>query len=284
MQDRLATVAAEVERIDALKKQRVETPCGDGTLVWRCWGEGGTPIVFLHGGHGSWMHWIRNVVPLSQKREVWAIDMPGFGESASCPAPVGREMLATIIAAGLDQIFGDRHIDLGGFSFGGSIGNHVAALQPERFRRYILIGSGGLPARRNRKMAPLRTWKNLADLEESRAAHHFNLGALMIHNPDKIDDLALYVQETNAKRTRTKSGPRYFSDDTMPQLSKVKARLFGIWGDCDLTCFGHFDDRKELLRQVDPDAPFHLIKGAGHWVQYEAAERFNALVDEILSA
>ena len=52
-----------------------ETPCGDGAMRWREWGRGET-LVLLHGGFGSWLHWVRNIEALSaresspwQKRE-----------------------------------------------------------------------------------------------------------------------------------------------------------------------------------------------------------------------
>ena len=39
---------------------RHTTTSGAGEVVWRMWGAG-TPLVLLHGGTGSWMHWVRNV-------------------------------------------------------------------------------------------------------------------------------------------------------------------------------------------------------------------------------
>ena len=63
----------------AVEADRIETPCGDGAMVWRCWG-GGPPLVLLHGGYGSWMHWIRNVLPLSRQFRVIAPDLPGHGQ------------------------------------------------------------------------------------------------------------------------------------------------------------------------------------------------------------
>ena len=35
----------------AAKAERLETPCGDGVMVWRVWGSG-PPLVLLHGGYG----------------------------------------------------------------------------------------------------------------------------------------------------------------------------------------------------------------------------------------
>ena len=59
-----------------------EAPEG-GKMMWHVWGEGsGKPTLLLfHGGSGSWIHWIRNVQPLSQHFTVYAADMPGLGDS-----------------------------------------------------------------------------------------------------------------------------------------------------------------------------------------------------------
>src|SRR5260221_5161417 len=48
--------AAQVARL-AAAGQRVETPCGDGAMVWRIWGPsdgGGEALVLFHGGVCSW--------------------------------------------------------------------------------------------------------------------------------------------------------------------------------------------------------------------------------------
>ena len=67
---------AEVTRWDGTA-ERFETPCGDGRMVWRSWGSG-RPILLLHGGAGSWRHWIRTLPALSHRR-VLAPDTPGLG-------------------------------------------------------------------------------------------------------------------------------------------------------------------------------------------------------------
>ena len=40
----------------------------------------------------------------------------------------------------------------------------------------------------------------------------------------------------------------------------------------------------ELLRSLDAQAEFVVVPGAGHWVQYEAADSFNGALDKILKA
>src|SRR5260370_12944342 len=111
----------------AAEGERIERPCGAGSMVWHCWG-GGPPLVLLHGGYGSWSHWIRNVLPLSRWFRVIAPDLPGLGDSATPPEPWTAEGLAQIIVAGLDKI-GPRsdELPLAGLSFGRVVCGHVWA-------------------------------------------------------------------------------------------------------------------------------------------------------------
>ena len=123
---------------------RIETACGDGNMVWRIWGAG-PPLVLLHGGYGSWTHWIRNVLPLSHAFTVIAPDLPGLGELATPPEPHTAEGLARILVDGLDIILPrQERLHLAGFSFGGVLGGHVAALLGARVRAFTVVGSNGL--------------------------------------------------------------------------------------------------------------------------------------------
>ena len=67
----------EALRVLALAR-RLTTPCGDGELVWHAWGDDGDqPLVLLHGGSGSWTHWIRNVEAFAAAgRRVLVPDLP----------------------------------------------------------------------------------------------------------------------------------------------------------------------------------------------------------------
>src|SRR4051812_41827894 len=84
----------------AARSRRFTTPCAEGELVWRRWGEG-SPLVLLHGGTGSWMHWIRNVLHFAPKYTVWVPDMPGYGESAAPPKGSDLQAVTAIVAQGL---------------------------------------------------------------------------------------------------------------------------------------------------------------------------------------
>ena len=271
-----ATVAL-VEGI-AAEAQRVETRCGDGALVWRIWGEG-PPLVLLHGGYGSWTHWIRNVLPLARRFTVIAPDLPGLGESATPPEPWTADGLAAIVVEGLERVLPkDAAPHLAGFSFGGVIGGSVAAQLGDRLASFTVVGSNGLGLERS--PTPLQKVPPGAREEAEFAVHRYNLNQLMIHDAAKIDELALYLQKTNHARARMRSRRFSRSGALIEALPRVKARLDGIWGERDATAYPHLGERARILRGIQPGARFAVVPGAGHWVQYEAADRFNEILTE----
>lgn len=272
------TTVAFVEGV-AAEARRVETPCGDGRMIWRLWGEG-PPLALLHGGYGSWTHWIRNVIPLSRDFTVAAPDLPGLGESATPPEPHTAEGLARIIVDGLNIVFGGQtDLQIAGFSFGGVLGGHVAAQLGDRVRAFTIVGSNGLGLAR--QPTPLRRLAKGASEGEALAVARHNLAALMIADPSKIDELAVYIQAQNAPRARVKSRRFSRAGTLAGALPLIQARVDGIWGARDATAYPYLDDRARALRDVQPTARFEVIPEAGHWVQYEAAHRFNPLLADI---
>ncbi len=262
----------------AAEAERLETPCGDGTMVWRRWGSG-PPLVLLHGGYGSWTHWVRNVLPLSRRFTVIAPDLPGLGESAAPPEPCTAQGLAAILVAGLDSVLPPGQAPhLAGFSFGGVIGGNVAAQLGDRLKGFTVVGSNGLGL--VRQPTELRRVPPDAGEAEEFATHRFNLSQLMIADPNNIDELALYLQKTNHARARMRSRRFSRSGALIEALPLITARLDGIWGERDATAYPHLDERARLLRGIQPGARFAVVPGAGHWVQFEAADRFNELMAE----
>ena len=266
----------------AAEAQRIETPCGDGGMVWRIWGSG-PPLVLFHGGYGSWTHWIRNVLVLAREFTVIAPDLPGLGESATPPEPHTAEGLAAILVEGLDIVLPkDVAPHIAGFSFGGVLGGHVAAQLGDRLRALTIVGSNGLGL--VRQPTTLERVPTGAPVAEVLAIHRHNLGVLMIADPSKIDELAVYIQSQNAPRGRVRSR-RFSRTDTLARvLPLVKARLDGIWGERDATARSHLEERARVVRSFQPGARFEVIAGAGHWAQYEAADRFNQVLAEIAAS
>jgi pimeloyl-ACP methyl ester carboxylesterase len=259
------------------RSRRFETPCGDGSLVWRSWGSG-PPALLAHGSHGGWSHWIRNIEALAQVRTLWVPDLPGYGESALAPRQ-DHAAIASVIASGLRRLIPtELPLDFIGFSFGGVVGAYLAVLYPDLVGRLILVGSGGLDTPMGQ--LELRRLRGL-DENERRAGQRANLLALMLHDPASADELALHIQETNGARARLDPKALVLPDKLLSALPQLTVPVDAIWGELDRP---HPNPavQEAVLRRFQPQLDFRVIRGAGHWVMYEQPEEFNRTLIDLL--
>ncbi len=259
------------------KATRHETPCGDGTMVWRAWNEGaGDPLVLLHGGNGSWRHWVKQIPHFARERRVIAPDLPGLGESADLPGEQDPLQAARVTLPGLRDLLRGQRGDLVGFSFGSNVAGQLAAAMGDELRTLTLVGAGALGVPRN--PTPLEKIRDKHG-EARIAAHRFNLASLMIADPARIDDLALAIQEWNTVHARFRS--RGFAGT--PLLKQALARttlpLTLIWGERDQVAAGHIPERFAAAREARADAVLDVIPGAGHWTAYEAPQELNVAIE-----
>jgi pimeloyl-ACP methyl ester carboxylesterase len=261
--------------------QRLTTPCGDGDLVWYRWGSGPV-LVLLHGGTGSWRHFARNIGFFAERYTVLAADMPGLGESAMAPGPAEPHSVAAALAASLAELLGpDRHYDLAGFSFGSNIGTHLAAIEGVHIRSHTIVGAASLGFQRQ----PVQLLKIRDKTGEERVAtHRLNLNALMLKNPDLIDDEAVAIQDWNTVHARLRSRGFASGSSLKDQLPHVKAPMRAIWGEFDQVAWPHIPERLAMLHAARPELISEVISGAGHWVMYEAPDAFNTALLRMLQA
>ncbi|WP_422060242.1 alpha/beta fold hydrolase [Sphingopyxis sp.] len=102
-------------------------------------GAGGTPLLFLNGIGAD----IAAAAPLLAQihgREVWTLDMPGVGASPDALLPYGAPTMAAVVMEIADR-FGQKQIDLAGFSWGGAMAQQIAIQFPGRVRRLVLMAT-----------------------------------------------------------------------------------------------------------------------------------------------
>ena len=106
-------------------------------------GEGAPPVVFLHGFGGDLNNWLFNCEKLSADRAVYALDLPGHGESAKDVGAGDLAFFADTLGAFLDAIEIDA-AHLVGHSMGGAVALGYALDQPARVVSLTLIDAAGL--------------------------------------------------------------------------------------------------------------------------------------------
>jgi len=158
--------------------------------VWHVWGAPQQPaVVLLHGGSGSWTHWVRNIAPLRDAGwRVLVPDLPGFGDSDLPPGCTDVPQLPGHLHAGLQQLAPTGPVQIVGFSFGGMTGALWLADYPEDAQALVAGGR----ARPGFVLAPAHAPQGLAAPADGTAAnevHRHNLMALMFEQPQSLDAL-----------------------------------------------------------------------------------------------
>ncbi len=247
-------------------------------VCWRCFGTGPF-VVLLHGGHGNWLHWFRNIETLAMHYTVLVPDLPGYGDSDEPIPSGGLSALLDLTIATLNQLVGaDSSINLVGFSFGGLVAAHIASQRPH-VRHLVLLGPTGHRGRR-RPRGELQSWKMAAQLTDElsvAAVMRHNLAVHMLSTAkDDIDPLAVHIHTKACLHTRFRSKEISQSGGLPETLRQRSGSSLLVWGEHDVTAEPEVISRA-LLEWV-PDCKTQLIEGAGHWVQFERADDINRLL------
>ena len=270
------------QEIDAAidKAKRIELPTPSGMQVWHVWNEAaGNPLVLLHGGSGSWNHWVRNVLPLSESRAVWALDTPGLGDSELPSGAEDADDLSVPLAQGLEVLFKEKPVDTVGFSFGGLMAGFLAAQQPALIKRMVLVGVPGLGLSNN--IPNMRGFRVNMTHEERNGVHRNNLLAIMLHEEKNITPELLAMQEHNVLRDRLRRRRIARSDVLLSLQKHWTCEVHGIWGEKDALYEGALHLIPDLLTDCNLKQ-FDVIQDAGHWVQFEASDAFNQTLNRCL--
>ncbi len=256
-----------------------KSPIPGGEMVWRVWGKG-PPMLLVHGMHGSWTHWIRNIEPLSRRFRLYVPDLPGFGDSA-----IGEiesiDELSAALAGGTDIVglSGDYHI--AAFSFGSTITFHMPVDQRERVRRIVLLGSAGLGPFK-RVSGELSPWRHIEDPLQRAQTHADNLAIMMVSDPATIDAGTVAIQMRNTERMTLRRRKIVTTAQTMKRFASWKPpHVDFVWGSEDLIIRESLEETKVNILGVVPHARLHVLDGVGHWVQHEGADEVNAILSAL---
>ena len=258
------------------------SPCGQGNLIWREWGEKKLekrPLILLHGGSGAWNHWTRTIPALENDFQLYAVDLPGCGDSADPPKPYDAESLVEIISSGVDSILhNDEAFDLISFSFGGVLSGLLAHSQARRIRSLTLVGSPILGLTGTGPANDLVEVPQGIPLREAVPLYKHNLQNLMLFKPEAIDDLALTIHVNNMSKARLRSRGIARTSVLADSLNELPCALTCIFGAEDTTLNPNLEGVREYVHSLHPNTEFHVIPESGHWVQFESSEKVNDIL------
>ena len=266
---------------------------GVQTRYWRA-GDGGTPVVMLHGIASSVEDWAPTIPALADGRATYALDLLGCGrtdkpaEQSFSPQEMVDHVLGFLDAMGIEQA------DLIGWSMGGRMALDLAGQAPDRVRRIILVAPAGVGPDTiiNMRLAAVPglgevlTKPSMFGLRMLVKAATFDKASV---TDEVVAERLQFAKLPGAqaaflKQLRAFVGFRGFLPGPMRRLqavlSAIDAPTLAIWGRQD--AFVPHTHAEILLQQM-PDCRAEVIEECGHLPQSEQPERFNTLVSGFLS-
>ena len=135
-----AVASGALEQDEGPQPQLVEV--GGHTISYLTLGEGGEPVVLVHGFGGDKNSWLFVQQPLSEDRAVTVLDLPGHGASAKDVGDGSLETLAGVVTGFLDAV-GIERAHLVGHSLGGAVVAAVAKAAPGKVASLTLLAPAG---------------------------------------------------------------------------------------------------------------------------------------------
>jgi pimeloyl-ACP methyl ester carboxylesterase len=237
---------------------------------------GGPPVVLVHGLGGRAEDWLKLAPYLAKAGyRVYMPDLPGYGRSEK-PADFSYSVHdeAEVVAGFLDAL-GLKQVDLGGWSMGGGIVQHIAFRHPERVRKLMLFASVGInqaPVFDVRLFTPT-TPDELAQLE-----------ALLMPNPHKAPGFVardiLRISKERAwiiRRALDSMGTGQDATDSI--LPQLKMPVLIVWGDVDRILPL---DQGESMHKLVPQSELEVVPGCGHLAPGQCSSQIGPKVVEFV--
>jgi pimeloyl-ACP methyl ester carboxylesterase len=232
----------------------------------------GPPVLVLHGWGASIEAVYPIVTGLAPVATVYALDLPGFGQSEAPPEPWGVAEYQTFVAAFMDQLE-IGHPTIVGHSNGGRIAIRMAATEPARAGRLVLVDSAGIRPKRT-----MRYYRRVGMAKLGKYAARY-LGAPGERLRARIVGRVASTDYAAAGEMRP-TLVRLVNSDLREHLPHISVPTLLVWG-ADDTDTPLADGR--MMEKLIPDAGLVVLEGAGHYSYLDQSARFARIVTHFIS-
>lgn len=238
------------------------------------------PTVVLAGALGSTLTlWERQVAALGEHFRVLRYDFRGHGGSPVPSGPYSIDDFVDDAVALLDRV-GVPRAHFVGLSLGGMVGVRLAAREPDRVDRLVLMCTSAL-------MAPAQPWADRAAVV--RAEGTGAVAATVVSrwltpqrqatHPEEVEELVAMVAATSAEG--------YASSCTAIERMDLRADLPTIAANTLVLSAAEDPSippvHQQAIAATIPGARLHTIRHAAHLVSFERADVVNPLLVEHLA-
>lgn len=249
-------------------------------------GDGGDPLVLVHGYTGDITDWRHQVPAFAESHRVLVIDNRGHGRSE---APSDRsaytvDQMASDVQE-LTRSLGFERFHLLGHSMGGAVAQEIALETPERLLSLTLHDTSDDFGRQGMS-ANMAAWSDY----RIRVAEEQGMRALAETTPSTASPphmppgRASEMQERLARMSVDAFVGAWEGlsswQGTKERAHRIETPTLVVWGDLDAELIIRGSQR---LAQNIPNAEPAVVPETGHSPQYERPELFNAALGTFLS-
>jgi pyruvate dehydrogenase E2 component (dihydrolipoamide acetyltransferase) len=250
-----------------------------GTLRFIRHGEGGEPLVLLHGFGGDLNNWMFNTEPLAAGRAVFAVDLPGHGGSVKQVGDGEVDTLVGTVRAFLDSQ-GIERAHLAGHSMGGLVAAELALSDPGRVLSLTLIAPAGLGEEIDREY--IEGFVAATGRRELKPVLQRLFADPGLVNRQMVDDVMRYKRLDGVQDALRALAERLFPDGRQArvlasELEGGSVPVLVIWGGDDAVV------PAAHAEAAPGSAETHVLPGVGHSPHMEAAGDVNRLLEGFLS-
>lgn len=245
----------------------------------------GHPVILLHGsgpGATGWSNFAANISVLADHFAVYAIDMPGWGESS--PVTFEKRNHVQTLVEFMDALGIDKAAVVGN-SMGGATTIRFAAQHPDRMSHLITMGPGSVGVKlfgfgdgpseglkilqKGYREPSMETMLELVDImsfdsgAEREPRARLRVDSLLAH-PEHIKNFIDGIG---------KPAPGNFVSEE--ELAKFPMPALLMHGRDDRVV--HYENTLKLVALI-PNSRALLFNKCGHWAQVEHADEFNRVV------
>jgi len=255
-------------------------------LNYEIHGEGGQPLVFVHGYTGDITDWHHQLPAFSQSFQVLVVDLRGHGQSE---APADRsqyaiEHFADDVEALIDDL-GIGRYHLLGHSMGGAIVQEIALRSQDRLLSLTLHDTtDGFGSVANN--GPIAMWRDyrFKVAEEQGMAAVAAMKSPFPPPPHLPEERQTFTDERLAKMSVDSFIGAWQALEAWrgarDRVSAINVPSLVIYGDLDT---GFLIEGSKRLAQNIPDAQLAVIPQAAHQPQWERPDLFNAALGAFLN-
>jgi pyruvate dehydrogenase E2 component (dihydrolipoamide acetyltransferase) len=248
------------------------SPQKAGDLRYLVQGEGGEPLVLLHGFGGDLNNWLFNAGALSASRAVYALDLPGHGGSVKEARDLAGALREFLGSQGLERVH------LAGHSMGGLVAGELAASDPDRVLSLTLIAPAGLGPEIN--AAYIDGFVAASSRKELKPVLQTLFADPSLVTRSMVDDVVKYKRLDGVQGALSELRDQLFAGGAQARsldLDAYPGPLLVIWGAEDAIIPAAHAEHAPSRADV------HVLDGVGHSPHMEAAGEVNRLLEGFLA-